>query len=221
MKKFLFLSLVVSVFTACVTDFTEDVIPMFSQTITVMPEEDDTRIQLLDGKAVWNEDDLVSVFDKTTGNEIWRCYDKTGSRVSHLTCKYDNNSNTAIDKTVLFYPHDSSNAYSVANDCVVSSFSDSQEYLKDSYGLKSSPMIGVADEKYNCVMRSVAGWLKLSLVGDTKIGRIVVKGNNGEALAGMAQFNAEHGTAELDAVNVTYSVTLGSFPDNPLLRATC
>ena len=203
MKKFLLSVLAVAAFAACTTDFTEELSVVAPQKMTIVAEADDTRMQLMDGLTVWNEDDLVSVFYKTDGNEIWRCYEPTGSRKAELVNKYDNNGRNAIDNIIVFYPHESENRVNGAGDSVIATISDSQYYAENSYGLKSSPMIGLAQENEDgdmyCTLRNVFGWIKLSLTGTTGVGRISVKGNNGEILAGLATINAEQASLEFDA----------------------
>ena len=73
MKRFLLFALVATMFAACVTDATEDVAVGVetSETLTVS-FEGDSRIQLQNGKTVWNAGDLVSVFYLSNANQKWQ-----------------------------------------------------------------------------------------------------------------------------------------------------
>ena len=68
MRKFYLFALVAALFAACTTDVTKDVAVEVPETLTVSFEED-TRIQLMNGKTVWNTGDLVSVFYKRDAND--------------------------------------------------------------------------------------------------------------------------------------------------------
>ncbi|MBR2116626.1 MAG: hypothetical protein IJ942_06375, partial [Alistipes sp.] len=81
--KRLFFAVVAMLFAACTTDVTKDVTVEVPQTLTVSFEED-TRIQLMNGKTVWNTGDLVSVFYKSDANDCYRFAGNTGERTSEL-----------------------------------------------------------------------------------------------------------------------------------------
>ena len=212
MKKFFLYALSVAVLAGCANDFTAEIEALPQQTLTITAEADDTRIQLMEGKTVWNEDDVVSVFYMTNGNEIWRCLEPTGARKAHLVNKYDNDGKKAIDDIIVYYPWMSENAVNDAGTHVSSTLSDTQSYLADSYGIGSSPMVGVAeqvgDDNMSGLLRSVCGWLKLSLTGTAHVGRIVVKGNNGEILAGKISVEAATAALEFDSSATTQAVAL-------------
>ena len=209
MKKLLLFAFALVAVTACVNDFTEEIEAVAPKTMTISVEADETRIQLMEGKTVWNMDDLVSVFDKTNGNEIWRCYNETGSRSAELVCKYDNNGGKTIDDVIVYYPHESENSLDESGKNVITNFSDIQYYLEGSYGLKSSPMVAATEDGVECTLKYVCGWLKFQFVGNgEQIGRVVVKGNNGENLAGRISVNAAEATVVLDQTTASKSVTV-------------
>ena len=69
MKKFYLFVLVATMFAACTTDITEDVTVDIPETLTVSFENEDSRIQLDNGKTVWTKGDLVSVFYRSNANQ--------------------------------------------------------------------------------------------------------------------------------------------------------
>ena len=70
MKRFLLFALVATMFAACTTDATQDVAVGVEspETLTVSFEEE-SRIQLQNGKTVWTAGDLLSVFYRSNANQ--------------------------------------------------------------------------------------------------------------------------------------------------------
>ena len=66
MRKIFIFALVATMFAACVTDGVQEpsatIKDLAPETLTVSFEGEESRIQLQEGKTVWNEGDLVSVF---------------------------------------------------------------------------------------------------------------------------------------------------------------
>ena len=197
MKKFYIFAFVAMFFAACATDPTADVQPIdASETLTVSFEED-TRIQLQNGKTVWNEGDLVSVFYLSNANQKWQFQGKTGDRTGTLKRVMNVEATQEMSSTVVVYPYNE-NYYINPRTCNVrASLPATQHYLKDSYGLDGNIMI--SSSEYNQFsLKNVCGWLKLQLTGKgEKIKSITLKGNNGEQVAGLIYVNTENATSIL------------------------
>ena len=91
MKRFYLLSLLALLFTACTNDVTEDIAIEHPQQLTVSLEQD-SRIQPNNGRTVWNEGDLLSVFHYTNKNEKWKFEGATGDRlgtIKRVSCPYN------------------------------------------------------------------------------------------------------------------------------------
>ena len=73
MKKLFLFALVATMFAACATDETRDVVTATTpETLTVSFEDADSRIQLDNGKTVWTKGDLASVFYRSNANQQWQ-----------------------------------------------------------------------------------------------------------------------------------------------------
>ena len=197
MKKFYIFAFVAMFFAACATDPTADVQPIdASETLTVSFEED-TRIQLQNGKTVWNEGDLVSVFYLSNANQKWQFQGKTGDRTGTLKRVMNVEATQEMSSTVVVYPYNESYYINPRTCNVRASLPATQHYLKDSYGLDGNIMI--SSSEYNQFsLKNVCGWLKLQITGNgEKVKSITLKGNNGEQVAGQIYINSADATATL------------------------
>ena len=200
MKRFLLFALVATMFAACVTDATEDVAVGVetSETLTVS-FEGDSRIQLQNGKTVWNEGDLVSVFYLSNANQKWQFQGKTGERTGNLKRVSNAEATQELSNVVIVYPYNE-NYYINPRTCNVrATLPATQHYLKDSYGLDGNILIS-ASEYNQFSLKNVCGWLKVQLKGEGQVVKtITVKGNNGEQVAGQIYINSTDATATLAA----------------------
>ena len=86
MKKFLLSVLAATtMFAACTTESTTDAVSVPVPDVLTVSLEEDTRMQLIDEKTVWNEGDLVSVFYKSNANQQWKFNGVTGDRIGELS----------------------------------------------------------------------------------------------------------------------------------------
>ena len=187
MKRFFLFALVVTVFAACSTDATQDVapeIPTSPDELYVSFDEEDTRIQLGEnGTPVWTEGDLVSVFYKSDGNDCYKFTGATGDRSGTLMRTSVGEWSRRGDNVVVVYPYNKDYIISLASNTVEASLPAEQTYLKDSYGVGSSLMVASGDYK-QFALKNVCGWLKLQFTGSGYVSKIVLRGNNGEQVAG-------------------------------------
>ena len=199
MKKLYILTLVATMFAACVTDAVnepsvtiEDLAP---ETLTVSFEE--SRIQLQEGKTVWNEGDLVSVFYRSNANQKWQFQGATGDRTGNLKRVEMGTATETMNRVVVVYPYAENYYINPETYNVEASLPATQTYVADSYGVGGNIMVSYGE--YNqVVLKSVCGWLKLELTGNgEKISTITLKGNNGEQVAGQLYINSADATAVL------------------------
>ena len=201
MRKFYIFALVATMFAACATDGVnetsatiEDLAP---ETLTVSFEGEESRIQLQEGKTVWNEGDLVSVFYRSNANQKWQFQGATGDRTGNLKRVEMGTATETMNRVVVVYPY-AENYYINPETCnVEASLPATQTYVADSYGVGGNIM--VSNGEYNqVVLKSVCGWLKLELTGNGEsITSITLKGNNGEQVAGQLYINSADATAVL------------------------
>ena len=195
MKKLLFAA-VALLFGACTTDTTKDIAVEVPEILTVSFEED-SRIQLSDGKTVWTRNDLVSVFYRSDANQKWQFQGKTGDRSGNIarvsTPEYDN----TTTKIVVAYPY-SEKYYLNPETCNLQAFLPAEQtYKADSYGLDGNIMVSQSEYK-QFYLRSVCGWIKIQLTGEGQaVEKIILRGNKGEQVAGEIYINTADATATL------------------------
>ena len=187
MKRFFLFALVATLFAACSTDATQDVtpeIPTSPDELYVSFDEEDTRIQLgEDYRPVWTKGDLVSVFYKSDGNDCYKFTGKTGDRSGTLMRTSVGEWSRRGDNVVVVYPYNKDYIISLASNTVEASLPAEQTYAKNSYGIGSSLMVASGDYK-QFALKNVCGWLKLQFTGSGYVSKIVLRGNNGEQVAG-------------------------------------
>ena len=200
MKRFLLFALVATIFVACTTDQTQDIAVRIEvpETLTVSFEEN-SRIQLQDGKTVWTEGDLVSVFYRSNANQKWQFQGQTGERTGNLKCIANSQATHELSDIVVVYPYNESYYINPRTCNVQASLPATQTYLADSYGLNGNIMI--SQSEYNQIaLKSVCGWLKVQLTGNgEKVKSITLNGNNGEQVAGQIYINSADATCTLAA----------------------
>ena len=204
MRKLLLFTLVATLFTACTEDVIDEqrnVITDDNRTLTVSLDGDanNTRIQLTEEKkTVWTEDDLLSVFYRSTTNEQWQFMGKSGDRTGNVEPVDSSIIPTpTTNDIVVVYPYNAGYYYNSDTKSVQASLPATQSYLKDSYGLDGNILVSLSE--YNQVaLKSVCGWLKLQLTGNgEKIKSITLRGNNGEQVAGELYINSADATSTL------------------------
>ena len=201
MRKFYIFALVATMFAACATDGMNEssaiIGDLAPETLTVSFEGEESRIQLQEGKTVWNEGDLVSVFYRSNANQKWQFQGVTGDRTGNLKRVEMGTATETMNRVVVVYPY-AENYYINPETCnIEASLPAQQTYVADSYGVGGNIM--VSSGEYNqVVLKSVCGWLKLELTGNGEsIKSITLKGNNGEQVAGQLYINSADATAVL------------------------
>ncbi len=154
------------------------------QQLTVSFEEN-SRIQLCNGKTVWNEGDLVSVFYLSNGNEEWAFEGATGDRTGTLKKVRPAKGSKATSEVVVVYPYNPDYCLLSKILNVEAQLPAEQTYAENSYGIGSSIMIAASKED-NFSLKNTCGWLDLQLCNKSEfiVEKIVLKGGNNEQLAG-------------------------------------
>ena len=190
MRKFYLFALVAALFAACTNDTTEDVAVEVPQTLTVSFEED-TRIQLMNGKTVWNTGDLVSVFYKSDANDCYRFAGNTGERTSELVRTSKGEKSRSGDHIITVYPYSEDYIISLSAGTIEAHLPAEQTYVNESFGIGSSPMVSMSEYK-QVVLKNVCGWLKVQFTGNGEVvDKITLRGNCGEQVAGDIMIVAE------------------------------
>ncbi len=230
MKRFFIFALVASVFAACSTDATQDLapeIPTAPDELHVSFDAEDTRIQLGDnGSPVWTKDDLVSVFYRSNANQKWQFQGNTGDTEGTLKRIDAGTATQQTTQIVAVYPYNENYWFNWNTYNVEASLPAEQTYLANSYGIGSSLMVS-SSEFNQLSFKNVCGWLKLQFTGRGYLSNIVLRGNNGEQVAGKIYVNtsdascvlaSEMGSTEDDGIGGTGGNLL--FDDTILTEVT-
>ena len=200
MKRFFLFALVATVFAACSTDTTQDLapeIPTAPDELQVSFDEEDTRIQLGEnGAPVWTVGDLVSVFYRTNANSKYQFTGETGDVDGTIKLVEEGVATQQTTQIVAVYPYSEDYWFNWNTYDIEASLPAEQTYLKDSFGVGSSIMVSKSDYK-QLSFKNVCGWLKLQFTGTGYISKIVLKGNDGEQVAGEIYINTENASCVL------------------------
>ena len=217
MKRFFLVALVASVFAACSTDTTQDLmpeIPTVPMQLYASFDGQDARVELQGRTMVWTAGDLVSVFYLSNGNDKWAFQGSTGDESGSLMKVAAGEATSATSRVVAVYPYSDTYSIDPATLVVRASLSAEQSYLKDSFGVGSSILVS-SGETDHLVFKNVCGWLKLQFAGaDAKrVEKITLRGNDGEQVAGDIYINSSDGSC------VTASASDAASADDVILTS--
>ena len=200
MKKLLLFVLAATAFAACSTDTTQDLapeIPTAPDELQVSFDEEDTRIQLGDAcRPVWTKGDLVSVFYRSNANSKYQFTGETGDANGSIKLVEEGVATQQTTQIVAVYPYSEDYWLNWNTGDVEASLPAEQTYLKDSFGVGSSLMVS-SNVFTQLSFKNVCGWLKLQFTGTGYVSKIVLKGNNGEQVAGKIYVNTSDASSTL------------------------
>ena len=209
MKKMMFFAVVATMFAACSKDATNNAgIDLSKDKLYVSISSDDaSRIQLDEEcQTVWNADDQVSVFNKTTDNRCYKFTGQTGDKTGELVYVEGGATGSAIDKVIALYPYDS--AAVIADGLIQTTIPATQKYVANSFGEGGNIMVAQSDNE-NLSFKHVFGWIKLQLSGNYAVKSITLAGINNESLAGSATIGKDLSVTLADDATRTLTLDCG------------
>ena len=167
-----------------------------------------------DMKVLWNADDRIVVFKKTTLGQQYRFTGADGANAGGFTLVPDPDpdeftTGNDLDYNYAVYPYDESMTISNAGVLNVT-LPARQVYQKNSFGVNSNTMVSVVSNK-NLLFKNAGGFVALKLYGkNIKVSSIKLEGNNHEKLAGAAKISMAEGGVPATTMqkNATESITL-------------
>ena len=142
---------------------------------------DDTRVAINEyNQTTWSPGDAVSVFYRSTKNLKWQYegdYETTHASLRYVSGDTGKQTSEAI---TIVYPYNED--ASIDNSCryVNTTLPATQQYAKNSYGLNGNIMVA-SGVNSRLKLRSVCGWLRVSIAGTAKkVSSITLRGNNGD-----------------------------------------
>ena len=146
-------------------------------------------------KVLWNEEDLISFFNKLTLNEKWMFMGETGDNAGYFSqVTQAVGTGNELDYYCAVYPYNATTRISNQN-VMTLSLPAEQTYVENSFGLGANTMVAVSSSSIFS-FKNVCGYLSFKLYGDgVKVKSISLKGNNNERLAGKGTIPLAVGTA--------------------------
>ena len=152
------------------------------------PAEEGTRVYANEDLLLrWTADDRVSIFGKNTYNQQYQFLGETGDNSGGFSkvdvAEYV--TGNPISHTVSVYPYQASTKIT-EDEVLTVTLPSEQHYAANTFGLGANTMVSVSADNF-LQYKNVCGFLRVSLYGEgVSVSSIVLKGNNGEKLAGKA-----------------------------------
>ena len=170
-------------------------------------------------RVLWDENDHVSIFNKSTANLDYRFTGQTGDNAGTFKMAGSAGSGNSLDLIYSVYPYQEGTG--IGNDGVLSvSLPAIQSYRENSFGLGANTMISCTTDN-KLLFKNLCGYLELKVYGeDVSVSSISIQGNESEPLAGKASVYASTDAApSLSFDNTaTHEITLEM--ENPVLLGT-
>ena len=167
----------------------------------------DTKVYIDENiKILWDEDDRVSIFNKTTLNQQFKFAGETGDNSGFFSrVSAPSGTGSPLGYVCAVYPYQSSTSMS-SSGVLSLTLPAVQPYREDTFGLGANTMVS-ATETNTLNFKNVGGYLALKFYGDdVTIASIKLEGNNGERLSGKATVRPSVGADP----NITMSSTAGT-----------
>lgn len=167
----------------------------------------DTKVYIdEDIKILWDEEDLISIFNKTTLNQKFMFAGETGDNAGFFNrVSSPSGTGSPLGYICAVYPYLSTTSMS-STGVLSLTLPAEQPYREGTFGLGANTMVS-ATETNTLDFKNVGGYLALKFYGDdVKVASIKLEGNNGERLSGKATVRPSIGSNP----NITMSSTAGT-----------
>ncbi len=139
-------------------------------------------------QVLWNENDHISIFNKTTFNSEYLFTGEDGDnsgRFEEIPATGFVSGNT-LSKVYAVYPYYNNNKINNAGTAITMTLQSEQTYKAHSFGIGANAMIAVTENNF-LAFKNVCGYLSLRFYGDNvSVCSITLRSNNGEKIAGKA-----------------------------------
>lgn len=167
----------------------------------------DTRVYLDENiKILWDENDRISIFNKSTLNQQFMFMGETGDNSGYFNrVSTPSGTGRSLGFICAVYPY--SSATTISNTGVLSlTLPAEQTYREESFGPGANTMVSATANNL-LDFNNVGGYLALKFYGDgVSVSSIKLEGNNGERLSGKATVTASVGKDP----TITMSSTAGT-----------
>lgn len=180
------------------------------------PGNTDTKVYA-DSKlrVLWNEDDCISYFAKTTYNGQFIFLGEDGDNAGSFAEVPNSNPHTGNDVSNHYAVYPYQLKTSLTNDEIIRlTLPAEQTYKKDSFGIGANTMASKTPTN-ELKFKNVGGYLSFKFYGEgISVSSITLKGNNGEKLAGKCTIDMSSGepAVTMDQEKATEEITLTCDP---------
>lgn len=193
-------------FTGCMTEHIDIIEDGFERKYKVVSGETSTKTHFNDQlKLLWDEGDVISIFDGIALNQKFGFDGKTDDN-SGTFSKLENKYGTGVDLSANYavYPYYSDTKITERvtenlnskEGVIEMNFPSVQKYGENSFGLESSVMVAATSNTQDVIIRfkNACGWIKFLLYSteDVSVKTIVLQGNNGEKISGPSEISMSY-----------------------------
>ena len=148
-----------------------------------------TKVYVDEGlKVVWNADDRITLFDKTTYNYQYKFLGEDGDTSGEFEKVPASGFITGnnVDNYYAVYPYNKKTKLSNDGSYITVMLPEEQTWKASSFGAGANTMVAASEDKM-LMFKNVCGYLSLRLYGaGVSVSRITLQGNSGELIAGKA-----------------------------------
>ena len=158
-------------------------------------------------KVLWNADDRLTIFNKSTYNYQFSFTGDDGDNAGGFEEIAPTGliSGNSLSNIYAVYPYSSSNKINNAGTIITLTLPAEQAYKDHSFGIGANTMVAVTNNDF-LAFKNVGGYLSLRFYGDNvSVSRITLQGNNNEKLAGKAEIAV--GVEEIPSVTMKSEAT--------------
>ena len=155
-------------------------------------------------KTLWDEDDRVSIFNRTTFNQEYRFAGATGDNAGAFKKVPGGGSATGndMDFIVSAYPYQESTKID-DNGVMTLTLPAEQTYREGSFGPGANTMVSATEDNY-LKFKNVCGYLVLKFYGEgVSVSSVKLEGHNGEPLSGEATLTPAVGSTPTVSMSST------------------
>ena len=228
MKKILLLATAAIMLFACNKEDNVSVSKMGSHEFYASIEETAPGTKIYadeDLKVLWNEGDLISVFNKTNRNDEYESDAEDGDNACGLDLKKEGTAPSPqvdLDYIYAVYPYSADNAAVNGEDGVKLNvvLPADQNYREKSFGIGANTMVAVTDANF-FGFKNVCGYLRFRFYGDNvTVKSVTFEGNNGEKIAGNAVITPVFGSTPTVAMQDDATGRISLNCEQPVKLAT-
>lgn len=154
--------------------------------------EPDTKVYADENlNVLWNQDDRISLFDKSTDNIQYKFTGSDGAsegEFASVTSQTEPKEKT-LENVYSVYPY--AEGTSADNGTITLELPALQTYAAGTFGRGANTMVSVTENSENLVFKNLCGYMILKLYGnDVSVKSITLEGKNNEPLAGTVDIAA-------------------------------